>query len=213
MKAINSLNKGDNINQISFALTGDGPKDRRILGAIADRYPKPNDKILWIPEIVSVFGRGSRRTGRFAGFSALEPVKMYNSKYKICSYLILIDHEYVNDDEKLNIQIERALRKHCFKVVETQQLENQAFLVKCGDQAHTISIRIVISGKNRRIEENEATLINLHFGTNVAPEKNEIAHFYNENHTNVEKLIRNSSRKNLYLAFSDLMAALDSIEN
>jgi hypothetical protein len=213
MRAVNELCKGDSINQICLALTGDGPKDRKVLKAIADTYPRPNPKILWIPEVVSPYGRGNRRTGKYCGFSALGPIKMYVGKFKILNFLFIVDYEYVNHAKDLETQITEELRANGFNPSEVQQLSPQAFLIKCSDTAHEVIIRAVISGTNRRIEENEAALIYLNYGVNIPPDKDAIANFYRNNKTNVAELIKNSSRRNLSSAFADLVAAFDHIEN
>ncbi len=213
MKATDELRSGDYVSQMSLALTGDGPKERKILKAMAGRYPQPNTKILWIPEVVSVFGRGNSRTGRYAGFSVFEPAKTYIGKYRICSYLILVDYEYVNQGKDLHAQIEREIRKAGFCPVEIHQLSNQSFLLKCRDSAHEVSMRVVILGNKKCVEENEAALINLQYQTDIVPEKDVIANFYKRNNMSLANLIENASAKNLTIAFADLSAALDSIEN
>jgi len=71
----------------------------------------------------------------------------------------------------------------------------------------------VVSGSNRRIEENEAMLINLTYGTNIASEKDVIARFYSENRTSLTELIKTAPRRNLSEAFHDLVVSLDSIES
>lgn len=111
MRAIDGLISVDSTDHLSMALTGDGPKDRKILRAILERYPQPNSKLLWVPENVSNFGRGNRRTGRYAGFSALQPIKTFIGVYKIHSYLVLIDYEYINNALALNTQIESREEK------------------------------------------------------------------------------------------------------
>jgi len=213
MRPIDELRNGDNPSQVSIALTGDGPKERKILRAMAGRYPQPNDRLLWIPEAVSIYGRGNKRTQRFCGFTALQPVKMFIGKYRICSYLVLLDYEYINPATVLDYQIDERMRENGFNPVNIQQLANHAFKISCSDAAHEFDIYLVISGNIRRIEENEATLINLNYGTNIEPEKNVIANFYRENGISLHELIRATSKRNLSIAFADLLAALDNIEN
>jgi len=213
MRAIDELRNGDSRRQVSIALTGDGPKERKILRAMAGRYPQPNDKLLWIPEAPSIYERGNRRTQRYCGFTALQPVKMFIGKFRIYSYLVLLDYEYVNPVTGLDYQIGERMRENGFNPSNIQKMASQAFKISCNDAAHEFDIYLVISGNNRRIEENEATLINLNYGTNIKPEKNVIANFYRENGISLPELIRTTSKRNIGIAFADLLAALDNIEN
>ena len=213
MRAVDGLRDGDRIDKTSIALTGDGSKERKILKAIAGRYPQPNIKLLWIPENVAVFEHGSRRTGRYCGFSALRPIRTFIEKYKICSYLVIVDYEHVDRDVNIDTQIENRVQENGFNPISFQQLANQAFLIKCSDATHVVALYVVVSGANRRVEENEASLINLCYGVNIGPEKNIISSFYSQHHTNLTELIKNANRTHLNSAFRDLVAALDEIEN
>jgi hypothetical protein len=193
----------------TISLTGDGRREQSLLKAFAERY-NGEEFVLQLPATVAPLGHGNKLTGRFAGFSVLQTIKTYVSKWKFTRYLLLIDKEYFNDEDLIS-EIKNNLTG--FNLVKINSLADQAFLINCNVGSHDLTIHAVVCGKKKCVEENIAKLINLEFGTPVKPTKSDIDRTLNQHDSNLYMLIKNAREKNLCQAFTDLTSAFSNIES
>lgn len=208
MKAITDLGNID-VKLVTISLTGDGRREQSLLKAFAERY---NGKkfVLQLPVTIAPLGHGNKLTGRFVGFSVLQTIKTYVSKYKFTRYLLLIDREHFNDKDLIS-EIKRNLTG--FTLINITPLADQAFLISCNIGSHDLVIHAVVCGEKKCIEENIAKLILLEFRTHVEPIKPDIDRVLNQHGSNLYMLIKNAKSNNLCQAFTDLTAAFSNIEN
>jgi len=193
----------------TISLTGDGRREQSLLKAFAERY-NGNEFVLQLPATIGPLGHGNKRTGRFPGFSGLQTIKTYVSKWKFTRYLFLIDREHFNDED-LILEIRRNLIG--FNRINITPIEDQAFLVRCNLGSHELTIHVVVCGEKKCIEENIAKLILLEFGSQVEPIKPYIDQALDQKGSNLYLLIKNARSNNLLQAFTDLTAAFSSIES
>ncbi len=208
MKAVTELGNID-AKLATIALTGDGRREQLLLKGFAERY-NGEDFLLQLPTTIAPLGHGNKLTGRFSGFSVLQTIKTYVTKYKFTQYLLLIDKEHFNDNDLIS-EIRSNLTG--FNQINITALANQAFLVKCNIGSHELIIHVVVCGERKCIEENIAKLIRLEFKTNVKPIKPGIERALNQHDSNLYILIKNAKSHNLCQAFTDLTAAFSNIES
>jgi hypothetical protein len=208
MKAVSELGNID-AKLATISLTGDGRREQLLLKAFAERY-NGEEFVLQLPANVALLGHGNKLTGRFAGFSVLQTIKTYVTKWKFTRYLLLIDREHFNDED-LILEIRNNLTG--FNQIKINALADQAFLINCKVGLHDLTIHAVVCGERKCIEENIAKLIHLEFGTPVRPIKADIDQALNQHHSNLYKLIKNAESRNLSQAFTDLTSAFSSIES
>src|ERR1035437_146750 len=177
----------------TISLTGDGRREQSLLKAFAERY-NGNEFVLQLPATVGLLGHGNKITGRFPGFSVLQTIKTYVSKWKFTQYLFLVDIEHFNDED-LILEISRNLIG--FNLINIIRLADQAFLIKCNLGSHELTIHVVVCGEKKCIEENIAKLILLEFGSQVEPTKPAIDQALNQNDSNLYLLIKNAESNNL----------------
>jgi hypothetical protein len=210
MRPVNDLKEVD-IEFMTVALTGDGSWEREILKAFAQRYDG-NENVLLIPIAVALLGRGNRRAGRLSGLSALQAIKTYVSKYRLKRYLFLVDKEHICNTEDTSAELEASVKGIGFSFPHIESLGSQAFLVKCKVGSHNIVVHTVISGEEKRIEEDIARLISLEWNINIEPDKRAINNVLRQRRTNLFSFVRNAASANLSQALSDLAAAFESME-
>ena len=194
---------------MTISLTGDGRREQSLLKAFAERY-NGKDFVLQLPATIAPLGHGNKLTGRFVGFSVLQTIKTYVSKYKFTRYLLLIDVEHFNDIDLIS-EIKSNLTG--FNQIKVTSLSQQAFLISCNIGSHSLIIHAVVCGEKKCIEENIAELIYLEFGTHVKPIKPDIDRVLRQHDSNLYKLIKNAKLSNLCQAFADLTAAFSNIES
>jgi hypothetical protein len=198
------------VKSATISLTGDGRREQSILKALAERHDG-SENVLQLPITVAVLGHGNKQTARYSGFSVLQTIKTYISKYGYRSFLFIVDIEHVNDAEDIASEIEDKLSELGFDAINMEVLENRAFLVKCKLGSYKIMVHAVICGEEKCIEENITELIFLEFGTSIAPKKPAIDQFLRQNRTNLYLLVKNASPNHLQQTFTDLTAAFESM--
>jgi hypothetical protein len=197
------------VELMTIALTGDGRREQSLLKAFAERF-NGNDFVLQLPAPVAPLGHGNKLTGRFCGFSVLQTIKTYVTKYKYSRYLFLIDSEHFKAEDLVS-EIKSNLAG--FDRVRITSLGDQAFLICCNIGSHDLTIHVVVHGEEKCIEENISKLILSEFGTSVKPIKSHIDRFLRQNGSNLYMLIKNAKSANLLQAFNDLSAAFSNMES
>jgi hypothetical protein len=212
MKPVYDLKEID-IDSVTIALTGDGSWERVVLKAFAERHDG-NEQTLLIPIAVALLGHGHKKTGRFSGLSALQPIKTYVDQYRIKRYLFVLDVEHINKEKGIKSELEASAKKYGFELPDNvEAIGNQAFLIRCRLGSHKITVHTVISGREKRIEENISTLIRLELGIDVEPDKQAIKNILKQSRTDLFSLVKNGSSRNVSQAFPDLTAAFQNIED
>lgn len=214
MRPIEDLKDCGN-SSLVVALTGDGKLEKKILRALAQRHDG-HDKALLLPTKASPIGAERRRTGRFSGLSAFQVIKTYVGKYRFSQYLFLLDIEHFSGNrtqEGLQSEISKALNGFGFADQNITQLNDHAYRVRCTLGLHRVRINTVLSGSDRRVEENISELLKLEHGLDIAPDKGAIQRALEQLGSNLHALLTSCCASNLSRAFSGLVAALQDFEN
>lgn len=196
---------------VTLVATGDGTTEFPKLEAFSKRYN--GKKVLWFPEKpkYSPFRRRSHfQNQRIGGLDVLEVLTVYPGLWKLHRYLFIIDREHFGG-EPTNDICER-LKGLGIAIEYIKQLNGGAFHIFCNYGSHKLGVYIAISGKERRIEEDVATLIKLEFNTDVDPTKSEIRQFLRSKGLKDTQLIGNARKANLREAFPNLSLVIMRIE-
>ena len=210
MKPVDVLKYFD-VRFATISLTGDGRREHPILMALAERY-NGSGNVLQLPAVVAPLGHGNKKVGRFCGFSVLQAIPTYVTKFKYGKYLFLIDIEHFSDSENVRREIEHELTGRGFAQIKINPIANQAFLIKCRHGFHEITIHTVIFGKEKNIEENLAMLVFLEFGLRVESTKPAVDQVLRQKGINLYAFIKNARQNNVKRALPALAAAFESIE-
>jgi len=180
--------------------TGNGRNEFRILRALAEKHDGER-KTLWFP--LGPFNKPGR------GLKALDIVKIYPGKYRLTSFLFLVDREYLQRGIE---GIKDFLKGTGVNISFFQQIGDGASLISGGVGLHEISIYAVVLGKMKNLEEEIATLIERKLEEKVRPEKSEIRKVLHKHKTNKEKIIEEASNEDLTLAFPNLTLILERMK-
>ena len=194
--------KETNIEHITAVLTGNGRKEFRILRAFDEKY-NGTEKILFFP-VRSQPYRGN-------GLQALRAVKTYQNIYGVTKYLFIVDKEAIEKDA--SIEVRSILTSEGVTVLDIRHLhieDEEALLVISSIGSHEVVINIAINGREKKVEENIANLIELEYDMQVSP--NETKRTLHSLGIKLEIFLRRANKKNISLAFPSLNVALMHIE-
>jgi len=184
-----------------FIATGDGTTEKKVLSGLIKFYPA--NRAICFPKTP----RG-RKTG-LSVFRLLNETKMKEEQY-----LFIIDKEYwgLSGEKDVRKRLEdmnmREIEISCMLDAEFAKL----YLIECKRGSKPITAYLAISGKERRIEENIAYLIELQYKEKIETEKGIIRAYLREKGLeNIEQLIERSHKKNIKKAFPHFTTILSEL--
>jgi hypothetical protein len=177
-----------------LVITGDEGNEERVLKALAPRFD--GRKQLFWPK-PPIF--------RKTGLIALEAVKVYPSLIgqRNLKVLFLIDQEHIKGE--IQQEVLKALIGIEIKSVE--KIYDKALYIKTSIGEKSIDIYAVVQGKNKCLEENISELLEI-MGYKVNPDKDEIKKLLKEIRKDLEEIIKETSLKDLEMAFPQLIKTL-----
>lgn len=202
MKVCREINRE---NPAAIVITGDGRREFRVLSAVGRRYD--GVKTLWFPK--------KPMKDVQIGLSPLEVLTLYPGKFKIYSFLYLVDREHFVDlspKEKIKEYLKNKLK---IEIIEVKEINSSALYFSCKVGLHHVKLYVSVFGREKCIEEEIASLIKLTLHLNVEPEKGKIEEILKANNIKEEKdLIEKSSTsiKDLENAFPGLASILEILE-
>lgn len=209
MRTISEVKDVDKHSLIAV-LTGDGRTELDVIKALAERHDG-NTRFFFLPSPPFAF-----RTG--TGLSALKAIKTYLSQYGVAHSLCLIDKEYLRNMSREAIieTVIAAFGEYGITVQNTESLPTSGgvALILHGEMAgrRALVSYLVVSGRQRCIEEDLAELIRLELDEDVLPEKRAIRRVLRRHRTNISMLIEGASNENLAHAFPSLDRIMRNIE-
>ena len=203
MKLIEDKEPG---NYLIFIATGDGRTELHVLRALSKIYD--GSKRIYFP-------KSSRK--RKTGLSVLDIIA--NSAINAEKYLLILDREHILKD--CETEVKERLGKMNLKDAEIEVTVNEGnaklCAVRCKRGSKEITAYIAISGKERKIEENVANLIELEYGDKINPEKEDVKTYLKRKRikdieTFIKKSHRNSGKRNIKRAFPHIAKILEELE-
>lgn len=172
----------------AYMLTGNGPRDIRIMKELASKYN--HNKLIKIPQ-TPIKERGLQPT--------IKTIAYLLDKVTINKYILVIDREHVESVETCR----NTLIKHGFEIVEETSLGEKSWYFKARRGGSEIHIYVAVSGCERQksIECNIAKLIKSRYGEQVKPDKNTIKRWLKNRSLRDIDLIRKTGRRHLERAF------------
>ncbi|GAB6148049.1 hypothetical protein [Stetteria hydrogenophila] len=189
-----------------YVVTGDGPRDYRILRAAAEKYfyntlvkrPEPN-----------LFPREARGTG-LAGLA--RRLAALARRTVVDRYLALIDREHLPRDRgQVEELLRSTLRREGFRVEQVEALGEGCWRLTLAldyPEGRRLRVYLAALGWERSIEENLAALIERLHGARVEGSKGAVNAWLKTHGVRDEDLVRRASRRILEESFPTITCAL-----
>ena len=189
-----------------YIATGDGRTEKRVLAPLV--YSYPTNRAVCFPK-TPIPGKNKERK---TGLSVLEVLK--DTIIRTENYLFIVDKEYWGDFEENDI-LEKLKFMNMRNVEISSKLNDEfakLYLIECKRGSKPITAYLAISGKERRIEENIAYLIELQYKDKIKAEKENIRNYLRDKGLkNIEALIIASHKKNVKKAFPHFTTVLSEL--
>ena len=175
-----------------YIATGDGRTELWVLRALVDLGAV--NRNVCFPK-TPIPGKNKERK---TGLSVLKVLR--STLIKTEKYLIIVDKEYWGNSTEEDVR--KMLKGMNMRDIEISSKVNAEFaklyLIECKRGSKPIIAYLAISGKEKKIEENIAHLIELQYKDKIEPKKEDIwGYMRSKRIKNIEDLIRRSHKKNI----------------
>lgn len=187
----------------SYVIIGDGPRDRKILSFMSEKFDG-KDKLIWHPNEP----KGTKCTG----LTALNVLPHAVMRYGIKKFLFLIDREHFKKGNQEQTTIQEYLKQQKLSIINISPLiSNNSFILSGSIYTKSFELCTVIFGTETNIEEEISRLIKEVYRIQLEPDKNTIEGFLRTK--DLKTIIKTAQMKQLESAFPGLCSALKWLEH